>query len=205
MGDDHHGDAQLLVDVLDEGQDGVGRIGVQRTGGLIAEQDFGVGGQRTGNGDALFLAAGELGRVGVGLIGQAHHFQQLPGALFGIGLLHARKLHREADVLQAAALHQQIELLEDHGDVAAALTQGCGGQGLHRGAVDDDTALGGALQQIDAAHQRGFARARHTDDAVDGAIGDGQVDVLQRIHRAVLHLEGLGKVFDLDHDLLLSW
>ena len=205
MGDDHHGDAQLLVDVLDEGQDGVGRVGVQRTGGLIAEQDFGVGGQRTGNGDALLLAAGELGRVGICLIGQAHHFQQLPGALFGIGLLHARKLHREADVLQAAALHQQIELLEDHGDVAAALTQGCGGQGLHRGAVDDDTALGGALQQIDAAHQRGFARARHTDDAVDGAIGDGQVDVLQRIHRAVLHLEGLGKVFDLDHDLLLSW
>ena len=40
---------------------------------------------------------------------------------------------------------------------------------------------------------------------IDGAIGDGQVDVLQRIHRAVLHLEGLGKVFDLDHDLLLSW
>ena len=45
---------------------------------------------------------------------------------------------------------------------------------------------------------------RHTDDAVDGAIGDGQVDVLQRIHRAVLHLEGLGKVFDSDYDLLLS-
>ena len=30
-------------------------------------------------------------------------------------------------------------------------------------------------------------------------IRDGQVDVLQRIHCAVLHLEGLGKVFDLDH------
>ena len=29
VGDDHHGDAQLLVDVLDEGQDGVGRVGVQ--------------------------------------------------------------------------------------------------------------------------------------------------------------------------------
>ena len=119
-------------------------LGVQRAGGLIAEQNLGVSCQCAGNGNALLLTAGELGRVGVGLIGQAHHFQQLPGALFGIGLLHARKLHREADVLQAAALHQQIELLEDHGDVAAALTQGCGRQGLHRGAVDDDTASWGA-------------------------------------------------------------
>ena len=121
-----------------------------------------------------------------------------------VSLFHARQLHREADVFQAAALHQQVELLEDHGDVPAALSQGGGRQGLHRGAVDDDAALGGAFQQVDAAHQRGFARARHTNDAVDGAIGDGQVDVLQRIHRAVLHLESLRKVFDLDHSLLLS-
>ena len=151
------------------------------------------------NGNALLLAAGELGRVGVSLIGQAHHFQQFLGALFGFLFLHTCQLHGEADVLQAAALHQQVELLEDHGDVPAALPQGGGRQGLHRGAVDDDAALSGAFQQVDAAHQRGFARARHTDDAVNRTIRDGQVDVLQRIHCAVLHLEGLGKVFDLDH------
>ena len=39
----------------------------------------------------------------------------------------------------------------------------------------------------------------HADDAINGTIRDGEVDVLQRIHRAVLHLEGLGKMFDLDH------
>mgnify|MGYP000242461346 CR=1 FL=1 len=64
---------------------------------------------------------------------------------------------------------------------------------------DQDIPLGGHLQQVDAAHQRGFTRAGHADDAVNGAIRDGQADVLQRIHCAVLHLEGLGKVFDLDH------
>ena len=53
-------------------------------------------------------------------------FQQFLGALFGFLFLHTCQLHGEADVLQAAALHQQIELLEDHGDIAAALTQlGC--------------------------------------------------------------------------------
>ena len=33
----------------------------------------------------------------------------------------------------------------------------------------------------------------------DGSIRDGQVDVVQRVDRAVFHLESLGKVFDLDH------
>ena len=199
MGDDHHRDAQLLVDVLDEGQDGMGGVGVQRTGGLVAQQDLGVRCQCAGNGDALLLTAGQLCRVGVGLIRQAHHLQQLSGALFGICLLYTGQLHGEADVLQAAALHQQVELLEDHRDLPAALAQLGRRELFHLHAVNDHAALGGALQQVDAAHQRGFARARHADDAVNRTIRDGQVDVLQRIHCAVLHLEGLGKMFDLDH------
>ena len=199
VGDDHHRDAQLPVDVLDKGQDGVGGVGVQRTGGLVAEQDFGIRRQCTGNGDALLLAAGQLGRVGVGLVGQAHHLQKFTGALFGVGLLHPGQLHGEADVLQAAALHQQVELLEDHRDLPAAGAQLGGRERFHLHAVNDDAALGGAFQQVDAAHQRGFARTGHTDDAVDGTIRNGQVDIAQRVDRAVLHLEGLGKMFDLDH------
>ena len=145
------------------------------------------------------LAAGKLGRVGVGLIGQAYHLQQFPGALFRIRLFYPGQIHREADVLQAAALHQQVELLEDHRDLPAALTQLGRRELFHLHAVNDHAALGGALQQVDAAHQRGFARTGHADDAINGTIRDGKVDVLQRIHRAVLHLEGLGKMFDLDH------
>ena len=136
MGDDHHRDAQLPVDVLDQGQDGVGGVGVQRTGGLIAEQDLGVSCQCAGNGNALLLAAGKLGRVGVSLIGQAYHLKQLPGALFRIRLFYPGQLHRETDVLQAAALHQQVELLEDHRDLTAALAQLGGRQRLHGGAVE---------------------------------------------------------------------
>ena len=118
------------------------------------------------------------------LIRQTHHLQQLHGALFRLGLFYACQLHGEADILQAGALHEQVELLEDHGDFPAALAQRDGRQGLHCHAVDHHTAAGGALQQVDAAHQRGFARTGHTDDAVDGAIGNGEVDVLQRFPRA---------------------
>ena len=87
VGDDHHGDAQPLVDVLDQLQDVLGGLGVQGGGGLVAQQDLGVGGQGPGDGDALLLAAGELGRVGVRLVGQADDLQQLLGPLVGLGAL----------------------------------------------------------------------------------------------------------------------
>ena len=65
VGDDHHGDPQLLVQLLQQFQDGQGGGGVQSGGGLVAQQDLGVGGQGTGDGHALLLAAGHLGGVGL--------------------------------------------------------------------------------------------------------------------------------------------
>ena len=47
---------------------------------------FGLHGQRAGDGDPLLLAAGELRRVLVGLVGDADPLEQLPGPLLGLGL-----------------------------------------------------------------------------------------------------------------------
>ena len=49
VGDDHHGDAQLGVEVLQKLQNGHGGGGVQGGGGLVAEEDLGVVGQGPGN------------------------------------------------------------------------------------------------------------------------------------------------------------
>ena len=57
-------------------QDGIGGLGIESTGGFIAQQHLGVGGQRPRDGDTLLLAAGKLGRVGRGFIAQAHQLQQ---------------------------------------------------------------------------------------------------------------------------------
>ena len=78
---DHGGDAHAPVDVLDELEDAAGGGRVQGGGGLVAQQHLGVAGQGPGNGDALLLPAGELHRIGVGLVGQAHDVQILQGAL----------------------------------------------------------------------------------------------------------------------------
>ena len=61
VGDDHHCDAQALVDVPDKAEDVTGGLGVQGGGGLVAQQDLGIGGQGPGDGHPLLLSPGELG------------------------------------------------------------------------------------------------------------------------------------------------
>ena len=98
---DDHRDAEFAVDVLDQLQNGVGGVGVKRAGGLVAQQDLGIGGKGAGDGHALLLPAGELRRVAFRFVRQADESQQLFGAGFGLFLRHAGQLHREADVFQA--------------------------------------------------------------------------------------------------------
>ena len=191
VGDDHHGDAQLAVDVLNQLQDLPGGFGVQGAGGLVAQQHLGIGGQSPGDGNALLLTAGELRGIGLGLVRQPHQLQQLPG--LGLGLLpaHPGQLHGEADVLQTGALHQQVEPLEDHGDLPPGRPQLGRGHGVQLLAVDDDPALRGPLQHIDAADQRALACAAHADDAIDIPVGDGQGHVLQGVHPPAGVFKGL--------------
>ena len=127
MGDDDHRDAQLPVQFPDKLQDLVGGIGIQGAGGLVAQQHLRLGRKRPGNGDALLLAAGELGGVGIRFVRQAHQLQKLSGPLFRVSPSHAPQLHRETHIAQASALHQEIKVLEDHGDLPAGLPQLTGG------------------------------------------------------------------------------
>ena len=113
VGDDHQRDAQLSVDVLQKLQDGGGGARVKGAGGLVAEHDLGVVGQRTGDGHALLLTAGKLAGIALGKVGQTHQLEQLHGALAGGLALLAAKLEREGDVAQDGALLEQTEVLED--------------------------------------------------------------------------------------------
>ena len=70
MRNDNDGNAELLIDLLNQRKDRVRCVGVKRTRSLIAEQDLRVDRKRTRDRDALLLAAGELGRIGVCLIRQ---------------------------------------------------------------------------------------------------------------------------------------
>ena len=64
---DHHQRHALLGQILDHAQHFAHQLGVQRRGDLVAEQNFGVHGQRPCNRYALLLAARQLIGHGVKL------------------------------------------------------------------------------------------------------------------------------------------
>ena len=102
-------------------EDLVDHLRVERRGRLVEEHHLRVHGQRAGDGDALLLAAGELGRVLVGLVGDADPVEQLAGrasrprpcvclrTLIGPSVTFSRI------VLWA----KRLKRLEDHADVGA--------------------------------------------------------------------------------------
>ena len=133
MGDDDHRDPQLLIQLLQKREDGIGGGGVQSGGGLIAEKHLRVRSQRPGDGHPLLLAAGELGGIGTCLFLQTHQIQQFQRLFLSLGLGYTGKLHGEADIFQTGTLHQQVEALEDHADFFPGLPQLLGGDGTHTG------------------------------------------------------------------------
>ena len=185
MGDDDDGDAELAVDIPDQLQNGAGGLGVEGAGGFIAQQHFGVGGKRAGNGDTLLLTARKLGRVGGGFIAETHQLQQGLRLFDRFGFFYTGKLQREADIAQAVFLHQQVKALKNHGDASTFLPQlplGHLGQVMP---VNDHAAGGGAFQHIDASDEGAFAGTAHADDAEHIAIGNGERYITERLYAAI--------------------
>ena len=201
VGDDDHRDAQIPVQLLEQGQDGLGGGGIQGGGGLVAEEHLGICGKGPGNGHPLLLAAGELGGVRALPILQAHDLQKLLGPGHGFLPGGAGKLQREADVVQGVALHQQIKALKDHGDGLPGLAQLGGGEGGDLLPVHPDGALRGLFQQVHAAHQRALSGAGEADDAVDLSLFNAQVDAVQRGDGGLALAEGLPQTPDLNDGL----
>ena len=183
VGDDNHRNAHLGINVPNQLQNGVGGFGIQCAGRFIAQEYIRVRGKCPSNGHTLLLSAGKLGRIGVSLVRQAYGFQQLHGTFFCLFLAYACQTQGQHHVFQAGALHQQIKALEDHRDPAAHSPQLLL---VHRPkvfAVNQHRTLTGSFQQVDAAHQRALACTGHANDAINVPVVNGQVHVLECIHR----------------------
>ena len=101
--------------------------------------------------------------------------------------------------VEAVALHQQVEALKDHRDIAPRRAKLRGGHRVEPLPVHDDLAGGGTLQHIDAADQRGLSRTGEADNAEDLAVRDSQIHILQRFHAAGGRGIDFAEVFQLDH------
>ena len=202
MGNDDHGNAESLIDIPDQLQDGMGRLRVQGAGGLVTEQNLRISGQSPGNGNSLLLAAGKLGWISICLVWQSYYLQKLHGSFFRVCFIYSRKLQRETDIFQTGSLHQQVKTLKNHGDFPAHLSKLRCGKGTDILAVYEDLAFRGPLQHVDTADQRTLSRSAHTDDSVDIAIPNGQIYIFQSFHGSVRCLKFLGQIFYLYHSFL---
>lgn len=75
--DDDDGAAVLVIDILHELQDFLGRLVVERARGLVAQQQTRVLDERTADGAALLLAARNLTRELVAVLVEAQRTQQV--------------------------------------------------------------------------------------------------------------------------------
>ena len=194
VGDHHHGHA-LVGQLLHDFQHLAHHFGVQGGGGLVEQHHLGLHGQSPDNGDTLLLAAGELGGIGVRLLLQAHPLEQGGGGVVGLGLAHQLGADgSQGNVLPNGHVGEEIEVLEHHAhlppdQVDVGLGVGDGG------ALKGDGALGGGLQQVEAAQEGGLARAGGPDD--DHFLPG--IDVLGDVVQHQMVPEGLGQMFNVYH------
>ena len=172
---------------------------IQRGSCLIAQKHIRFCCQRAGDRHTLLLAAGQLGRIAVGLVRKINKRQQFTGFGFSRLPINSAEPQGKRHVLQAGPLHQQVETLEDHGDLPAHSAQFLLFQRADILAVYQHRTFRGPLQHVDTAHQGTLARAAHAYDPVNIPVPDGQVDMTQRVHRPVRRLKLLGQILQLNH------
>ena len=124
--------------------------------------------------------------------------QQFGNALVDVALAPPREFERIGDIAKDGARTQQVELLEDHPDVAANFADLLGGQAVQRVAVHGDGAVGGCFESVDQPHQGALARAGEADEREDLTGLDVESDVVEGAHGRLAALEGLADSFEAD-------
>ena len=114
-----HQDDGLLVDLVQFLQDlehVLGALGIEVADRLVRENDVGIVDERTGDGDALLLSAGELVGELVRLLDDAEPSQERDTVLAAFLGGFASEDLGQADVVEDVERGDEIEGLEDHAD-----------------------------------------------------------------------------------------
>jgi hypothetical protein len=160
-------------------------LGVQAAGGLVQEQQGGAGEQLDGGGHALLLSARELLDALVHVGGQVQILQDLVNARGALGL---------GDVLGEAQLSGVVQgLTHGQGAVDDVRLRHHTDLVAHNRvvlvdveAVEEDLAVLGLLLTGEGLEERGLARARGADDGQELVPAQGEGDLVQQGHTAVV-------------------
>ena len=180
---DHQDRLSLGVDVAKQPQQLVGGLGVQSTGGLVGQDEAGVGDESPGHGCPLLLAAGHLIGVLFQQVGDAQLSRQRHQALLHLAGLLTREHQGQVDVVLQGEGVQQVEVLEHKAQVVPA-------EGRHLRlpdftqllAVQLHQAPGGLIQRRQDIQKGGLAGARLSHDGHILPFLHMEGDIFQRLH-----------------------
>ena len=183
MGDQNEGRAALRL--CREKQVGDMRAGcrVEIAGRLVGKDDGRAGGKRSGDGDTLLLAAGELRRIVVEAVGEPDRAEFLTRPRESV--CRPGEFERDGDIFERGHVRDEVEGLENDADRASAEPrEGILVEGNDVGAVDDDAPRLRPLQAGEDHEQRRFSAARGANQAEGLSAIDGKADFLEDMNLA---------------------
>ena len=173
VGHEHHRLALGLPDAQQQFLHQNPGLVVQRTEGLVHEQDLGIVGQRTRDRRALLHAARQLLGVVILEPAQAHLGNEVVAALFLNGFAHAFLAQSEADVLRHGQPGEQGVALKHHAAVGAGL--------LHQFPVQQHLPRRREIQTRNNAQHRRFAAAGGPENGHEIVLPDLEIHRQQRL------------------------
>lgn len=194
VGGEGDGDAAAVAEQLEVRPHVPPRGGVEAGRGLVHQEQTRLVQQRLGEFDPPPHAAAEFLDVVLAPIGQAELVEVALDAGLELGAGHAEEPAVVAEVLLGGEFDVEAGALEDD---AEALADGVGlGEGVAAEDADDGARPGGSEHGGDDAEEGGLAPAVGAEDAEDLALGDGEVDAVER--GAVGLGVGVREVLDVD-------
>jgi len=118
--DEHDGQFFVFVQLFEDFHDLGAGVGIEVAGRFVGEEDAWFVDERPGDGDALLLAAGHLGRDVVHAIVESDSAQGGDGGVSAPPRGHGGIDHGQLDVFQRGAAGEQVEVLEDEADVGVS-------------------------------------------------------------------------------------
>ena len=157
-------------------------FGIESAGGLVEDEEAGVGEDGAGNREALPLSAAEEGAAVANLsivaLGLLHD------EIVGLGylrstdyLLHRGLGHSEGDIV-ADGVVEEVGLLRDNSDMMAQRRERIGRERL---AVDEDLAAAAVVETHEEVGQGALARPRAANKGHHGASGNRKADIVQHL------------------------
>ena len=178
---DHHDGGAFLVELGEQVHHLLAVLGVEVAGGLVGEDELGVGDHGAGDGDTLLLAARELLREVLGAVGDGHPLHHGRDPLLALGSTDFHVLERQFDVLIDVELVDEVEALEHEADVALAEFGALALLQLAHLLTEQLVgAARGVVQEAEDVEQRGFAAARRPHHGHELAGLDFEGDTVQR-------------------------